>query len=175
MSENELLITLGKTLALGIAAGVLFAWAARIPRLLGRQTEAPTYLSSVLISVPIVIVANIAGYLAGAAGSTAVGNLLPAVLALIAGFNVYLFGANAQHRPTSIYALFLFAIFLFYGIIQGLLVYRDGPYSESYLADRELQMQQIAGFEKRIRQYRINMGLPEEPPGWVTNGDGRSR
>jgi hypothetical protein len=175
MTENTLLLTISKALLLGVAAGLLFATAARVPRLLGRQTEVPTWIGSVLISVPIVIVANIAGYLAGAAGSTAVGNLLPAVLALIAGFNVYLFGANAQHRPVSIYALFLFAIFLFYGIIHGLIVYRDGPYSESYLADRELQMQQIAGFEKRIRQYRLNMGLPEEPPGWATNGDGRLR
>jgi hypothetical protein len=57
-----------------------------------------------------VLIAYIAGYLTGISGSSAIGNLVPAVLAFIGGLNLYMFGAKADHRSLTIFSIFLFAI-----------------------------------------------------------------
>jgi hypothetical protein len=153
-------------LLIGSFAGVAFGLAAR----LGRKNVGPSLISCVLVSIPVVMVAYIGGYMAGVAGSAAIGNLLPAVLALIGAFNVYLFGARTRNRPMSIYAIFLFAIILFYGINEGLYVNREGPYTEDYLATRADHMRKISNFELEIKNYRSNLGLQPDPPDWVTDG-----
>ena len=73
----------------------------------------------VLVAIPIVLIAYIAGYLTGISGSSAIGNLVPAVLAFIGGLNVYMFGAKVDQRSLIIFSIFLFAIILFYGVLDG--------------------------------------------------------
>ena len=62
--------------------------------------------TDVLVAIPIVLIAYIAGYLTGISGSSAIGNLVPAVLAFIGGLNVYMFGAKVDHRSLIIFSIF---------------------------------------------------------------------
>jgi hypothetical protein len=155
-AEEQFFLLLIKPLLIGAFAGLAFAMLNRRASE-GRQFE----FTDVLISIPIVLVAYIAGYLTGISGSSAVGNLVPATLAFIGGLNVYLFGVNTNYRALSIFAIFLFAIILFYGVL-------DGGYER--VGSHEAQMQELAAQELRIRNYRQNLNLPPDPPSWATPG-----
>ena len=113
------------------------------------------------MAIPIVLIAYIAGYLTGISGSSAIGNLVPAVLAFIGGLNVYMFGAKVDHRSLIIFSIFLFAIILFYGVLDGRYDRENGI---------EAQMEASAVQELRIKTFRQNISLPPDPPSWVTTG-----
>src|SRR5712692_7597343 len=114
-SQLQFIALVWKPVVVGAIAGIAFI---AFSRLSGGRDYARKYgvgfVAAVLVSVPVTLVAYVAGYLTGVTGSAAIGNLMPAVLALIGGFNVYLFGARVRNRPFSIYALFLFSVILFY-------------------------------------------------------------
>jgi hypothetical protein len=153
-AEEHFFLLLIKPFLIGVFAGLAF-------NLVNRRfnEEKLSKLTDILVVVPIVLIAYIAGYLTGISGSAAVGNLIPAVLAFIGGLNVYLFGATSEYKTLSIYSIFLFAITLFYGVL-------DGGYERE--GGREAQMQEFAARELRIRNYRQNLSLPPDPPSWAT-------
>ena len=160
--DLHFLMLIIKPLLIGALAGAAFALLSRFGN---RSVQQLGVTGGILVSIPVVLIAYVAGYLTAVNGSAAVGNLMPAVLALIGGFNVYLFGAKIHNRPMSIYAIFLFAIILLYGIIEGGYA-RD----QSTSATREAQMKKISDLELSIRTYRQNLGLPPELPAWATTG-----
>jgi hypothetical protein len=146
-----------------VVAGLAFAFLNR------RNGEKQKFdFTDILISIPIVLIAYIAGYLTGISGSSAVGNLVPATLAFIGGLNVYLFGVQTNYKALSMFAIFLFAIILFYGVLDGGYArINDREQQMQVLAD---QMQESAAEELRIRTYRQNLNLPPDPPSWFTFG-----
>jgi hypothetical protein len=156
-SEIHFLELLIKPFLIGAFAGWVFA-------LFGRRlnkSEDVRY-TEILVVTPVVIIAYIAGYLTGASGSSAIGNLVPAALAFIGGVNAYILSTKSPFRSLTIFSIFLFAIILFYGAL-------DGGYDRIAGLDDQLQAQSLR--ELRIRNLRQNLGLPADPPSWAAAGN----
>jgi hypothetical protein len=155
-SEEQFFLLLIKPFLIGALAGLVFA------TIDSRRNKSKQFkFTDVLVAIPIVLIAYIAGYLTGISGSSAIGNLVPAVLAFIGGLNLYMFGAKADHRALTIFSIFLFAITLFYGVLDGRYDRANGI---------EAQMEASAIQELRIKTFRQNLTLPPDPPSWVTTG-----
>jgi hypothetical protein len=115
-----------------------------------------------LFGVPISIVAYVSGLLTTASRTTGVANVIPAVLALIGGLNIYVFGSDNRYKLLVAYSVSLFAIMLFYGAEYG--AYRRE-------ADRVLRLGELSRQELVIRHIRKNLDLPEEIPSWLTSSE----
>ena len=152
-SEIHFLELLIKPFLIGAFAGWIFAFFHN--RL---NKEANTGLTDILVVIPVVLIAYIAGYLTGISGSSAVGNLVPAALAFIGGINAYILSTKSAFRSLTIFSIFMFAIVLFYGVL-------DGGYNR--IADLDGQLQGQAVRELHLRNLRQNMGLPADPPPWA--------
>jgi len=72
-------------------------------------------------SIPISILAYVAGYLTVYSRTSAVGNVLPAVLALVGGANIYVFGTDNSKKGIVGYCVLLFASMIFLGTQDGAL------------------------------------------------------
>jgi hypothetical protein len=117
-----------------------------------------TWYKLSLYSIPISIIAYVAGYLTVYSRTSAITNVIPAVLALVGGLNIYVFGSESRHKALVGYCVCLFAIMLFLGT-QG------GAYRRE--AEREFRMVELARQELKIRTFRENLDLPSEPPTWI--------
>jgi len=113
-------------------------------------------------SIPISIVAYFSGLLTASSRTSAIANVIPAVLALIGGLNIYVFGSDNKHKVHVAFCVLLFSIMLFYGTEYG--AYRRE-------ADRELRFEDLARQELQIRILRKNLGLPDEVPSWMTSSE----
>jgi hypothetical protein len=109
-------------------------------------------------SIPISVVGYIAGMMTAFSRSAAVGNVLPAVLAMIAGLNIYIFGSDSKNKVLVAYCVSLFAVMLFYGSSLGAFN-RD--------AEREARLTELARQELNIRGLRKNLDLPDDFPNWM--------
>jgi hypothetical protein len=121
--------------------------------------------SAVGYSIPIVSLAFVAGYLTGISRSPAVGAVVPAVLTMIGALNVFVFGVMKSTGETRIavgYTVFLFATLFFYGV-------QTGAYWREYGQEERLRI--LSKQESGIRNFRKNMGLPEDPPSWIWQYD----
>ena len=118
------------------------------------------YITSV--SVPIGVVAFASGYLTSVSRASAVGTVLPAVLALFAGLNVYIFGSDSKYKVVIGYCACLFTIMLLYGTQYG--AFRlDG--------ERVARMMELTRQELAIRSARTNLDLPPDIPAWILPTD----
>ncbi len=111
-----------------------------------------------LFSVPISIIAFISGFLTTASRTSAVGNLIPAALALMGGLNIYVFGTDNRFKLLVGYCVTLFALLLLLGTQYGAFRRED---------ERALRFEGLARQELQIRQMRKNLGLPAEIPAWI--------
>jgi hypothetical protein len=154
-----------KPLLVGLLGGILLALAYSLQA--GEGTIFERFRRNILpgigYSLPTVIVAFIAGYLTGISRAPAVGNVIPAVLALIGGLNIYLFGVEARNRALVGYSVFLFSLVFFYGVWGGVLD-REGGRVGRFI--------DLADQERTIRNYRLNRDLPPDPPQWILGGSG---
>ena len=116
------------------------------------------WLALLAFSIPIALAAYVAGYLSTMSRTTAVGNLLPAVLALIGGLNVYVFGSETKNRVLVGYCTTVFVLMIFYGSQTG------GYFRE---ATREDRLRALSEQELRIKTFRSILGLNEDMPSWV--------
>jgi hypothetical protein len=115
-------------------------------------------------AIPTSVVAYIAGYLTGVSRASAVGSVLPAVLALIGGLNIYFFGTENRNRALVGYSVFVFAVVFFYGI-WGAVIHREGGRVGRFIS--------LSEQEKAIRNYRENRGLSPDVPGWLLDTNSR--
>lgn len=113
-------------------------------------------------SLPISIIAYVSGFLTTASRTSAVGNVIPAALALIGGLNIYVFGTDNKYKVLIAYCVSLFAIMLFYGAEHG-----------AYLreAGRVFRFEELARQELQIRATRENLGLPKDVPAWLISSE----
>lgn len=126
-------------------------------------------LKAVGYSLPIVLLAFVAGYLTGISRSPAVGTVVPAVLTFVAALNVWVIavrgsGTVAENKIAVGYSVFLFAFTFFYGV-------QTGAYSREY--DNESRLKALAQQELRIRKEREVLGLPPNPPAWLWSLDSK--
>jgi hypothetical protein len=107
---------------------------------------------------PIGFVGYIAGYLSTFGRTSAIAQVLPAVLALIGALNLYVFGTDNKYRVVISYGVCLFAGMLFYGTQYGAFK-RD--------MDQEFRLKQLIGVELRLKTIRKNLGLSDDFPSWI--------
>jgi hypothetical protein len=115
-----------------------------------------------LVVIPVVLIAYIAGYFTGISGSSAIGNVVPAALAFIGSVNAYTLGTKSAFRSLTIFSIFLFAIILIYGAL-------DGGYDRIAGLDAQLQAQTVR--KLHIRNLRQNLGPLADPPSWAAGGE----
>jgi len=110
--------------------------------------------------LPIVMLGFASGYLTGISRVAAVGNLIPAMLTLVGGLSIFLFKTRSDSVTRSVgFSIFMFGFSIFYGIQVGAF---DREYQQT---DR---LTALSDQELAIRNYRKNLGLPEDPPDWIT-------
>lgn len=117
------------------------------------------------VGVPIALIGYVSGYLTGLSRSPAVGNLLPAVLALIGGVSVYVFGSENKFRFVVGYCSTILIVGLFYGTASG---------STEREWHREARLKSLFEIEHRLRIYRTNRDLPEKAADWLFLGESGS-
>jgi hypothetical protein len=114
------------------------------------------------VGIPITLIGYMSGYLTGLSRSPAVGNLLPAVLALIGGVSVYVFGSENKYRFVVGYCSTILIVSLFYGVESG------GTEREWH---REARLKSLFELERRLRIYRTNRDLPDKAADWLFLGE----
>jgi UDP-N-acetylmuramyl pentapeptide phosphotransferase/UDP-N-acetylglucosamine-1-phosphate transferase len=109
-------------------------------------------------SIPISIIGYLAGYLTAYSRTGAVGNVLPAIIAIIGGLNVYIFGSDARYKSLVAYCACLLTVMLFYGAEYG-----------AYTRDRDqpTRLEELTRQELKLRTMRKNLGMPEDFPAWI--------
>lgn len=117
-------------------------------------------------SVPIALVGYSVGFLTGISRSPAVGNLLPAVLALIGGLSVYVFGTDTTYKSLVGYCVSLLIVSLFYGTETG---------SFEREVHREDRLMAVFELERRLKLYRTHRDLPEKASDWLYLGESASK
>jgi hypothetical protein len=151
-----------KPFLIGVVAGLLLALTYSL--LPGEQSYWNKLRANVPPSlgyaVPTAFIGYVAGYLTAISRSPAVGSVVPAVLALLGGLNIYFFGVDSKNRALVGYSIFVFSLVFFYGIWAG-------------AVDREVgrvgRLINLSEQEKRVRTYRENRDLPPEIPSWILN------
>lgn len=111
-------------------------------------------------ALPVVLLGYISGYLTGISRTAAVASVIPAVLTFVGGLSIYLFGYKSGANVIAAgYSVFLFGFSIFYGIQVGAFE-REYEQTDRYII--------LSNQEKTIRTYRQNLGLPTDPPDWIT-------
>ncbi len=119
-----------------------------------------------LAGVPIALVGYSVGFLTGISRSPAIGSLLPAVLALIGGLSVYVFGTDTTYKALVGYCVSLLVVSIFYGTQSG---------SFEREVHREDRLIAVFELERRLRNYRANRDLPEKSADWLYLGESASK
>ncbi len=113
-------------------------------------------------TLPIALTAYVAGYLSTMNRVSAIGNVLPAVLALIGGANVYVFGADTRNRALVGYCTTVLVLMLFYGA-------QTGAYFRE--ATREDRLKELTEMEFRLKGQREALGLEAAFPSWLVSSE----
>ena len=116
------------------------------------------WLNLIGFTFPVAFAAYVSGYLATMSRTSAIGSVLPAVLALFGGLNVYVFNTETRFRFLVSYCVCVFVLMLFFGTQYG-----------GYLRQntREYRLRDLAVQERHIRILRHNLGLPADFPEWM--------
>lgn len=119
-----------------------------------------------LAGVPVALIGYSVGFLTGISRSPAIGNVIPAVLAVIGGLSVYAFGSDNKYKVVVAYCVSLLVVSLFYGTQSGSFE-REGH--------REGRLKAVFELEHRLRNYRANRDLPERAADWLFLGEGGAK
>jgi hypothetical protein len=115
------------------------------------------------VGLPIALIGYATGFLTGISRSaSAIGSLLPAVLALIGGVSVYAFGSDNKYRFVVGYCACLLIVCLFYGTQRG-------AFEREFF--REARLRTMFEMERRLQNYRLNRNLPEKAADWLLLGE----
>jgi hypothetical protein len=154
-----------KPACIGIALGFILAFVFSLTGERSYWDKVKTNIFPALgYSIPISMVAYIAGYLTGISRSPAVDSVVPAVLALIAGLNIYFFGIESRSRALVGYSVVVFSIVFFYGIWAAV-IHREGGRVGRFIS--------LSEQEKAIVTYRQNRGLSPDVPEWILGSNPR--
>jgi hypothetical protein len=145
---------------IGLSSGLLIAALFSLGDPTQRYTSKlqKNVLPALGFSVPVTLLAYLAGYLAGISRSPVIGNIVPAVLALLGGLNLYIFGADAKNRGIIACNIVLFGLVLLYALQVGAIEREVG---------REARLIALSEQERKIRFFRKNRDLPPDLPGWL--------
>lgn len=122
------------------------------------KTAGRVFIILAAYGIPIAVLAYVAGYLTVYSRTSAVGNVLPAVLALVGGANIYVFGTDSSKRGIVGYCVVLFAWIILYGTQSGAQLREN---------ERVGRLHDLAVQELQVRTFRQNLGLNAEPPAWI--------
>jgi hypothetical protein len=146
---------------ISIIVGIICSFFEVAPRsVVWRATK--NSLALVGYSYPVALVAYIAGYLSTMGRTSAVGQIIPAVLVLISGLNLYVFGQENRYRFIISYCVCVFAGMLFYGT-------QYGAYKRDL--EREARLKELIKLEARVLTIRKNLRLGDSFPSWVLGSE----
>jgi hypothetical protein len=166
MSSNGPVLLTVCTLLVPLAgcAVIAFAFACGASALF-RQPFLTVLSYYVCFSIPVGLIAYVAGDATGISRSPAVANVVPAVLALIAGMNVYAFGTDNKYKVVVGYCVSVFAVMFFLGLQVG---------ASARQNDLEESLLQLSRIELRVRAERKRLGLPDDVPGWLSEAESKN-
>lgn len=108
-------------------------------------------------ALPIALLGFTIGYLSGLSRAAILGNILPAVLTLIGGATIYIFGAENKFKVAVGFCVCVLVVTLFYGTESGASARDRGQL---------LRLISLSEQELAIRNFRSNRGLSPELPTW---------
>jgi hypothetical protein len=146
----------------GLGLSLVFSILLRLTSNERRFIDILVYYS--LFTLPIALIAFCAGDLTGLSRSSAIGSVIPAILALLAGLNIYVFGSENRFKILVGYCAFVLVFMLFLGI-------QTGAFQRE--SEREGYLKYLSEQEFRVRLFRKNLGLPEEMPAWISGSDSK--
>jgi hypothetical protein len=109
------------------------------------------------VALPNTILGFTVGFLIGVSRSPAIGTVIPAVLTLIGGLGIYVFGTENRFKVIVGYSVVVLVGTLLYGVERG---------AFDRESTREHRLNVIFEEEARLRAQRKNLGLPLEVPTW---------
>ena len=109
------------------------------------------------VALPTSELGFVVGFLIGVSRSPAIGTVIPAVLTLLGGLGIYVFGTENRFKVVVGYSVLILVCTLFYGVERGAFE-RD--------ATREHRLNVIFEEEARLQTQRKNLGLPPDVPTW---------
>jgi hypothetical protein len=121
------------------------------------------FLYYLCFGIPVALTGHVSGFVSGISRIAVVGTVLPAVLALIGGINIYVFGTDNKYKIVIGYCISVFMLMLYFGIESG--AYQREASRESYL--RYLSEQEF-----RLRSFRNDLNLPQDIPSWMNEQAG---
>jgi hypothetical protein len=95
------------------SALMLAAWT------LGRASGRAMSFSEALLIFALTVVGGVSGRIGGSSRVSAVGQTLPAILALISGYTVFLFERGSGFRIVSAFVVLGFTVNIFFGFAYG--------------------------------------------------------
>src|SRR4051794_7536662 len=121
LAESNFFHVLLSPLLIGAILGVIFALTFSLQDSQKPYLDKlkPNLLPALGYLIPVALVGYIPGYLTGISRAPAVGNMIPAVLAVIGGLNIYFFGIESKNRVLVGYCVTAFTLVLFYGLLVG--------------------------------------------------------
>jgi hypothetical protein len=169
MNESELLTLylMSRAAVVGAIISVLFSLLVCGPEWL-RKRDDLLFLRSVgylcACGVPVAVIGFVAGYLTATSRAGAIGNLIPALFAALAGLHIYVFGKENQHRVIVSFMAIVVTGMTFYGVQYG-----------AYRRDigREARLHDAVRLELKIQNIRENLGLKESLPAWALGVEGK--
>ncbi|MDE2364644.1 MAG: hypothetical protein KGM42_18360 [Hyphomicrobiales bacterium] len=113
---------------------------------------------------PVALAGYSAGFLTGISRAPAVGSLLPAILSLVGGVAVYVFGSENKNRILVGFCVCVLIAHVFLGLQFGALERETG---------RVGRLMKLSEQEKVIRNYRKLRELPGDLPTWLLIEEGK--
>jgi hypothetical protein len=148
---------LALAMALSLVAGLLASVGKPWDKFFHRSVANVTGL--VALSLPVVALGFVCGYLTGASREAAIGSLITSALTLIGGVSLLLFQGKAGHASQHVgYTVFAFACSIFFGV-------ENGSFNREFR--QEDRFNKLSQQEYKIKIYRRNLLLPDDPPSWI--------
>jgi hypothetical protein len=115
--------------------------------------------------IPVSLIGYTLGYLSGLSRTSILGNVLPAVLALIGGVTIYVYGAESRYKVVVGASVCALVISLLVGAQTGA-EQRD----RGHLA----RLIRLSEEELQVENYRKHRGLSADFPSWIVPQDAKS-
>jgi uncharacterized membrane protein (UPF0136 family) len=152
-----------------IVGATMFCIAAILSEWAGGRTWrniVPSAYHALLMAFPCALIGFVVGYLTGNSRVAAIGAVVPAILTLIGGLGAYVFGRDSQNRNAIGYIICIFVVSLLIGTENG---------ANTRGTNVEARLTFAFETERRLRNTRANLSLPEEVPAWIVkDGDDKS-
>lgn len=159
-------VSLGKILFLYVIFCIIFCAALKFVFEFKLTSFSDIFIYYVGFGLPVCLIGYVTGYLSGLSRASVLGTVLPSVLALLGGVNIYVFGSESKYKLVVGYCVSVLLIALFIGVEVG---------AGNREFCRESRLRRASQEEFRIRAFRNALGLPPDIAPWMRDGSGDNK